>query len=76
MGGEPLGNSDVENFVDDRGNGLRVSWHDDRRLVVLSIWRERECVGTVRLCGDDLMRLSTMVTQAWLASQGHVDLGT
>jgi hypothetical protein len=36
-------------FVDDRGTGFRVSWHDDRDVVVLSVWREDVCVGTVRL---------------------------
>lgn len=59
----------VETFVDDRGNGLRVSWREDHRVVVVSIWRDGQCVASVRLAGDDLMRLSTAVTQAWLDSQ-------
>jgi hypothetical protein len=58
----------VSTFVDERGNGLRVSWHEDQALAVLSIWRGAECVGTVRLGGNELMRLSTLITQAWIGS--------
>ena len=56
----------VESFVDERGSALRVSWHDDRAMAVVSTWRDGECVATVRLTGADLMRLSTMLTQAWI----------
>jgi hypothetical protein len=36
-------------FVDDRGTGFRVSWHDERDVVVLSVWRDDVCTATVRL---------------------------
>jgi hypothetical protein len=40
-----------EVFLDQRGGGrsLRVSWHPDADLVVLSLWREGTCAGTFRL---------------------------
>lgn len=44
-------------FVDQRGNGLRASWHADLGQVVLSTWHGRECVGTVRLGLGDTARL-------------------
>ena len=61
----------VETFIDERGNGLRVSWHEKEALAVLSIWRGSQCVGTVRIQGDGLMRLSTLITQAWVDSLRH-----
>lgn len=44
-------------FVDDRGNGMRASWHADLGQVVLSTWHGAECVGTVRLGLGDTARL-------------------
>ena len=40
-----------EVFLDARGNGraLRLSWHHDVDVVVLSLWREGVCAGTFRL---------------------------
>ncbi len=45
-----------EVFVDERGSGraLRVSWHPEAGVVVLSVWRERECVSSFRLSADDV----------------------
>ena len=38
-------------FIDARGAGraLRVTWHEDAGLVVLSMWRGNVCTGTFRL---------------------------
>jgi hypothetical protein len=38
-------------FADARGGDrwLRVTWHEEAGLVVLSLWRQSTCVGTVRL---------------------------
>jgi hypothetical protein len=36
-------------FVDDRGRGLRATWHAERGLVNLSFWRDDVCVETFRL---------------------------
>jgi hypothetical protein len=46
-------------FVDARGGdrALRVSWHDEDGLVVLSLWRENVCAGTFRLAVDEVPEL-------------------
>ena len=48
-----------EVFLDARGDGraLRVTWHRDAGLVVLSLWRDRVCAGTFRLALDDVPAL-------------------
>ncbi|MFL6129893.1 MAG: hypothetical protein ACJ73E_12615 [Mycobacteriales bacterium] len=39
------------------GRGLRVSWHADAGLVVLSLWDGSRCTGTVRLAAADVPAL-------------------
>ena len=41
---------------DARGGGraLRVSWHHDEGLVVLSVWRGPTCVATTRVAAEDV----------------------
>jgi hypothetical protein len=48
-------------FPDARGTerGLRVSWHTELGLVVVSLWRENTCVGTLQLPRDEVPRLIT-----------------
>ena len=48
-----------EVFADQRGTerALRVSWHPEVGLVVLSLWRENRCVGTFRLEPDEVPAL-------------------
>lgn len=43
-------------FLDARGGGraLRVSWHHEAGLVVLSLWRDNVCAGSFRLAVDDV----------------------
>ena len=43
-------------FLDARGgpHALRVSWHLDRGLVVLSLWHDNVCSGSFRLTVDDV----------------------
>jgi hypothetical protein len=45
-----------EVFLDTRGNGraLRLTWHHEADVVVLSLWRERLCAGTFRLAKTDV----------------------
>jgi hypothetical protein len=52
----PLG---AEFFLDARGGArsLRVRWHREQGLVVLSLWRGRECTGTFRLQVDEVPAL-------------------
>ncbi len=44
---------------DARGGGraLRVSWHHDEGLVVLSVWRGPTCVATTRVAAEDVPAL-------------------
>jgi hypothetical protein len=49
-------------LVDARGSGraMRVTWHHeagDAGLVVLSLWRDQECVGSFRLEAADVPAL-------------------
>ncbi len=53
-------------FTDQRGSGLRASWHEERETVVLSLWREDVCVGTFQLRPEDARRFAAFLT-------GHVD---
>ena len=43
-------------FLDPRGEdrSLRVSWHAESDVVVLSLWRDNLCVGTFRLGVDEV----------------------
>ncbi len=47
-----------ELFVDARGSALRASWHEERSVVVVSLWHDDECVGTVQLRPEDAGRLA------------------
>lgn len=48
------GSSEV--FVDDRGpqRVLRLSWHPEHRMAVLSLWGGNECLSTFRLPAADV----------------------
>lgn len=56
-------------FLDERGQALRVSWHAEAGIVVLSIWRADHCVGTVRLGPEDARRLSRLLDDVHLAPE-------
>lgn len=53
-----------ELFLDERGQALRVTWHAEAGMVVLSIWRDEECVGTVRLPPDEARRLAAFLDES------------
>jgi hypothetical protein len=44
-------------FVDERGRGLRVTWHHEQGMVNLSMWRDDRCVETFRLPVADVAAL-------------------
>ena len=48
-----------EIFLDQRGGGraLRLSWHPEADLVVLSLWQGATCTGTFRLPVEDIATL-------------------
>ncbi len=43
-------------FLDSRGSerALRVSWHHEAGIVVLSLWRDNVCSGSFRLAVDEV----------------------
>lgn len=45
-----------EIYLDARSTArvLRVSWHHEAGLVVLSLWRDNVCAGTFRLAVDEV----------------------
>ena len=45
-----------EVFLDPRcdDRSLRVTWHQESQLVVLSLWRDNVCAGTFRLAADEV----------------------
>jgi hypothetical protein len=60
-------------FLDERGTGLRVTWHPERDLVVLSVWQDDRCVGTFRMPVQDVPRLSGLLAAAlgdWVGQTG------
>jgi hypothetical protein len=60
-------------FLDERGTGLRVTWHPERDLVVLSVWQGDSCVGTFRMPVRDIPRLSGLLAAAlgdWVGQTG------
>ncbi len=50
------GAGDPSIFLDARGadRALRVSWHTEADLVVLSMWRENVCVSSFQLTIDEV----------------------
>ena len=50
-------------FLDARGGdrALRVSWHHEAGLVVLSLWRENACACSFRLAVDEVPDLIEML---------------
>ena len=48
-------------FVDERGVGLRATWHPERGIVNVSVWRDDRCVETFWLSIADAGRLATLL---------------
>ena len=61
-----------EVVVDARGGerALRVSWHPEHGLVVLSIWRGSTCVGTVQVDSAEVPHLVDVLVRGLAASSG------
>ena len=53
-----------ELLVDARGHALRATWHPDDREVVLGVWDDARCVGTVRLDPPAAARLGAFLLAA------------
>jgi hypothetical protein len=54
-----------EIFLDARGGdrALRVSWHHESELVVLSLWRDNVCSGSFRLAVDEVPDLIALLRE-------------
>jgi hypothetical protein len=52
-----------EVFLDPRGpdRSLRVTWHQESQLVVLSLWRDNVCAGTFRLSAEEVPDLIALL---------------
>jgi hypothetical protein len=50
--------------LDERGEGraLRVTWHHDVGVAVVSVWRQDRCVGTVRVPAEEVPGLVAVLT--------------
>ena len=48
-------------FVDERGIGLRATWHPERGIVNVSVWREDRCTETFWLSLADAGRLASFL---------------
>lgn len=44
-------------LLDERGSGLRATWHHDRGIANLSVWRGDRCVETFHLSVHDAAEL-------------------
>lgn len=60
----------------DEGRFLRVSYHEDLGVFVLSLWRDATCLGTFRLGTDEAPRLihamvTALVGEDAAPSSGH-----
>jgi hypothetical protein len=53
------------------GRVLRVSAHPEFDRVVLSIWQEGSCMGTVRLASDDVPDLVRTLTAAVISDSAQ-----
>ena len=66
-------------FLDPRGEdrSLRVTWHQESQLVVLSLWRDNVCAGTFRLAADEVPDLIGLLRrgldQAYDAARERVE---
>lgn len=52
-------------FVEARNpdKAMRVSWHHDAAVVVVSLWRADTCIGTLRLTPDEVPRLISTLAE-------------
>ncbi|GGN85329.1 hypothetical protein GCM10010112_65630 [Actinoplanes lobatus] len=54
-----------EVFTDVRGDGrtMRVSYHENRQVVVVSLWADAVCRGSFQLAADEVGRLTALLAQ-------------
>jgi hypothetical protein len=61
-------------FNDARGAGraLRVTWHPETQLLVLSVWRDEVCIATHRLEASELPRFAHLITDTMAVARMDV----
>lgn len=67
--------SGSEVFLDARGDerALKVTWHHEEGIVVLSLWRGASCVGTLQLAADEVPAAIAALSQG--LADGYVERG-
>ena len=65
-------------FLDSRGSerALRVSWHQEAGVVVLSLWRDNVCAGSFRLAVDDVPAMIDALRSGLDAAYRHAPTRT
>jgi hypothetical protein len=58
--------------LDRRGQGraLRVTWHHEASVAVISVWRDDRCSGTVQVAADDIPALIAVLAQGLAEGYG------
>ena len=54
---------DVFVDADNPAKALRISWHHETAVVVVSLWQADTCVGTLRLTPDEVPRLISALAE-------------
>ena len=64
-------------FVDDRGGdrALRVTWHPEADVVVLSLWRDNVCAGSFRLHATEVPALLATLASGLTAATSAAKAG-
>jgi hypothetical protein len=66
-----------EVFLDARGDdrSMRVSWHPEAGLVVLSLWRGNVCAASFRLAAEEVPALVSALLDSVTSSATHDRVG-
>ncbi|HEX5268547.1 MAG TPA: hypothetical protein VFW24_17415 [Acidimicrobiales bacterium] len=62
MADGPEFGGDRQIMLDDRGTGLRITWHPQPGVAVLSLWRGDRCIGTFRAPPADMAALISFLS--------------
>ncbi|MCZ7527274.1 MAG: hypothetical protein M5U14_13360 [Acidimicrobiia bacterium] len=59
---------------DSRGASLRATWHSRERLLVMSLWRDDGCRGTVQLAPAEVARLGGFLFDVLAEQVGNAEV--
>ena len=65
-----------EFFIDARGHGLQLTWSPGREVVIVSLWQDDRCTGTIRLPITEAPRAAEFLMAAlgdWLGETEQRD---